>query len=434
MLISKGTFIDEKYEVMEPLGNGGFADTYLAWDIRLKRNVAMKILNDRQFVNPISQKRFIQEVDIIARLSHRDIVTVHDYGEYEGKPYLIMRFMEGGTLRELLKTQLLPLERICNIVKVIASALTYIHSANIIHRDIKPENILLDLDENVYLADFGIALILEATSQNLTKTGHAVGSYQYMAPEQWQDGNISSRTDVYQFGITVFEMLTGRRPFHGENAWVLMHKHCHEEVPSVNAFNPKLSKEFDAILSKALAKEPTERFDSVEEFAESLISVAKKTHPEILKETDFHRLKSLMLLYWKWILAGCLSIMILFAAYDGYGGTIISLTLTPTQTVTVQPILEPSSTNTSTVTWTPTITQSPTSSYTSTNTQTPTFTATATITPTNTATPSDTPTSTFTPTATLRPSPTRTPTSTPTSTFSPPQPTIPPAAPSPTID
>ncbi len=224
------------YRIIATLGQGGMAKVYRAYQENLDREVAVKVLPpwfaaDRSFV-----ERFNLEARLVARLSHPNIVTVHDASEQQGHLYIVMQLVDGGTLKHKLDQfqltgKTMETTEMINIFAQLASALAYAHEQGIIHRDIKPVNVLMDRSGRPILSDFGIAKVLASTQDNLTRPGAGVGTPEYMSPEQCQGGAIDGRADIYALGVVLFEAMTGRTPFRGNNYPALAHSHIYEMPP-----------------------------------------------------------------------------------------------------------------------------------------------------------------------------------------------------------
>lgn len=257
------------YTIREEIGRGGMATVYRAHQLSMNRDVALKMLPSQYLNQPTSLDRFKLEASIVARLEHRAIVPVHDYGEFEGIPYLVMRYMDGGSVDDLLAAGPISPERTQQIVLQIAPALDYAHRQGVLHRDLKPSNILLDANGDAYLTDFGIALILGENARSLTTSG-VVGTPSYMSPEQAQGHDLDGRSDVYALGVVLFEMLTGSRPFEGDTPYTVAVKHVTERPPSPCAINPALSRAVENVLLKALEKKRENRYATATALAEAL--------------------------------------------------------------------------------------------------------------------------------------------------------------------
>ncbi|MEM7331607.1 MAG: protein kinase [Chloroflexota bacterium] len=272
------------YDIKHSIGFGGFATVYLAYDSRLKRDIALKVMSEHLLQDPIFYERFMREVKTIAGLEHRAIVPIYDSDVHNQKPYLTMRYMRGGTLWDRLKDEgKLPLDEVVRITSRLAAGLDYAHSQQIVHRDIKPANILLDREGMPYLSDFGIAR--RNTTNPITKKNALVGSLPYMSPEQLKNEQILPQTDVYQFGVMMFELLTGRHPFIAEDVVAYLYLHTKEPIPSIHEVNPDLPAEVDEIIYKALAKDPLVRYESLSQIANDLIELAGKETTLTLKSS-----------------------------------------------------------------------------------------------------------------------------------------------------
>lgn len=251
-----------RYEVQEEIGRGGMATVYRAHDPRFKREVAIKALPPEFLHDPQFRTRFELEAQTIAALDHPSIVPVYDYGEREGQPFIVMRYMAGGSLSDRIAEGPLAIDESVAILRRIASALDHAHSLGVIHRDLKPANILFDQYNDAYLADFGIVQLAE-TSAALTGTSTIVGTPAYMSPEQVHgDIELDGRTDIYSLGIVLFEMVTGRQPYEEETPAKLMMKHVLDPVPDLREFAPDLPENLQPVISRALAKDRSERFSS----------------------------------------------------------------------------------------------------------------------------------------------------------------------------
>ena len=260
-----------RYHIIEPLGQGGMASVYKAFDTSLERHVAIKIIrpdietdNQSEFL-----KRFQREAKSLAQLDHPYILKVLDYGDQEGLPYLVMPFLEGGTLKEKMGKPM-PYNQAAALLTPIAEALDYAHKRNIIHRDVKPANILISQSGAPILSDFGIAKILvQSGSTQLTGAGVGIGTPDYMAPEQWT-GTADARTDIYSLGVVFYQMVTGRLPFSADTPAAVLIKHLRDPLPRPRTFVHDLPEVVEQVLFKALAKEPENRFQTMGEFASTL--------------------------------------------------------------------------------------------------------------------------------------------------------------------
>ncbi len=262
------------YQITELLGQGGMATVYKGYREDIDRYVAVKVLPphpglDHQFID-----RFRLEAKTIARLQHPHILPLYDYGVEDDIIYLVMAFVAGGSLADMMDKGKVPLSEIDRILRQVAGALDYAHRQGVIHRDIKPDNILLDKEGNVLLADFGIVKIVSGESDNntnpaLTQTGGLVGTPAYMAPEQGSgQSNITARADLYSLGVVVYEMLTGEPPYTADTPMQVVIKHITEPVPNPRNVNQDLTPEMQNVIQRALAKRPDDRYETVTEFAE----------------------------------------------------------------------------------------------------------------------------------------------------------------------
>jgi len=269
-----------RYHIIEPLGEGGMATVYKAYDTRLEREVAIKFIRTGQIpadhLEKI-QKRFEREAKRMAKFTHPNIVQVIDYGDYEGTPYLVMPYLAGGTLKDRLKARAgkpMPYQEAARLLVPVSLALQYAHEQETIHRDVKPANILLTNQGQPLLSDFGVAKILDLEDgQTLTGTGVGVGTPEYMAPEQWMN-KVVPQTDVYSLGVVFYEMVTGRKPYVADTPAAILVKQSTEPLLRPRDLNPELPFEVEQVLYKALAKDPLQRYVTMEQFAATLERLA----------------------------------------------------------------------------------------------------------------------------------------------------------------
>ena len=266
-----------RYHVIEPLGQGGMAAVYKAFDTTLERNVAIKIIrSDRKEGTEQNDflRRFQREARALAQLDHPYILKVLDYGEQEGTPYLVMPYIQGGTLKDKLGSPM-PFRQAAALLAPVAQALDYAHQRGIIHRDVKPANILISESGAPLLSDFGIAKIISGggESTQLTATGVGIGTPDYMAPEQWM-GKADGCTDIYSLGVVFFQMVTGRLPFTAETPAAVLIMHMQDPLPRPSDFVPDLPEAVEQVIFKALAKDPADRFESMGAFAGALERIA----------------------------------------------------------------------------------------------------------------------------------------------------------------
>ncbi len=265
-----------RYEIKELLGEGGMATVYKAYDTRLEREVALKVIR-RDAFTPAEMdmllKRFEREAKLLGRLSHPNIVGVIDYGEHEGLPYLVMVYVSGGTLRQRLGKPI-PWREAVQTILPVARALEYVHEHNIINRDVKPSNILMTNKGQPMLSDFGLVKIfgekaVGETSSSLTSSGTGLGTPDYMAPEQWT-GEATALSDLYSLGVVLYEMITGHRPYMADTPAGVLLKQATESLPLPKSYIPDLPMDVESVLLKVLAKQPEDRYPDVNAFADEL--------------------------------------------------------------------------------------------------------------------------------------------------------------------
>jgi len=268
-MIIKGQKINERYQIIRTIGEGGMANVYLAHDTILDRNVAVKILrgdlaDDEKFV-----RKFQREAISASSLAHPNIVEMYDVGEDNGKYFIVMEYIDGKTLKSLIKKRgSLIVPEVIDIMLQLTSAIACAHDSYIIHRDIKPQNVMILDDGRVKITDFGIAIATNATE--LTQTNSIMGSVHYLPPEQANGSGATIKSDIYSLGILMYELLTGKVPFKGESAVEIALKQMKEKIPSVRKSNPDVPQSIENIVIKATAKNPKNRYDSVSEMYEDL--------------------------------------------------------------------------------------------------------------------------------------------------------------------
>lgn len=268
-MVVKGQMINERYQIIRLIGEGGMANVYLAHDIILDRMVAVKILrgdlsDDEKFV-----RRFQREAIAASSLTHPNIVGMYDVGEDNGDYFIVMEYIDGKTLKSLIKKRgALTLPEVIDIITQLLDGVKCAHDSYIIHRDIKPQNVLILDDGTVKITDFGIATALN--NNELTQTNSVMGSVHYLPPEQANGKNSTVKSDIYSIGIMMYELLTGKLPFKGDNAVEIAIKQMREEIPSVCLINPEIPQSIENIILKACAKNPKNRYDSVAEMQDDL--------------------------------------------------------------------------------------------------------------------------------------------------------------------
>ena len=282
-MLSKGQKINDRYEIIKTIGEGGMANVYLANDTILDRKVAIKVLrgdlsNDEKFI-----RRFKREALSVSNLSHPNIVEVYDVGEEDGNYYIVMEYIEGKTLKQLLqKRGALTLNEVIDIMTQLTDGLAHAHEAYIIHRDIKPQNIMIEDNGLVKITDFGIAMALNSTQ--LTQTNSVMGSVHYLPPEQANGKGSTVKSDIYSLGILMYELLTGSVPFEGESAVSIALKHFQNDIPSVRQRHPEIPQPLENVVLKATAKEITDRYKTVNEM---YADISTSLNPERANEPIF---------------------------------------------------------------------------------------------------------------------------------------------------
>jgi serine/threonine-protein kinase len=316
-----GKILSNRYELIEEIGVGGMAKVYKGKDILLNRTVAVKILREQYASDSNFVRHFRKEAQAVASLSHPNIVSMYDVGEDKGIHYLVMEYIEGSNLKNVIKEKgFLDIKKSLKIITQICDALEHAHSNKVVHRDIKPHNILITPKGQVKVTDFGIArAVTEAT---VTYTGSMVGSVHYISPEQARGKITDYKSDIYSAGIVLYEMLTGKVPFSGDSPIAIALKHIQENVPSIKKLNPNIPDNLIYIIEKSLNKNPEERFNSASEMKDFLIDVFHETNNivDVKGEKDNNLNKKRKLKPLGWILIFGIIIGLFYGAYLGVMG------------------------------------------------------------------------------------------------------------------
>lgn len=402
-MVDIGSLADRRfgrYILQELIGSGATSVVYRAHDIELDRYVAFKVLSRDLITDLNNDHRFIQEAKILAKLEHPNIVPIYDYGQIEGIYFIVMRLLVGGSLEKHLRENNFTLEESATVLDQLAGALDYLHSQSVVHRDIKASNVLFDQHSNAYLADFGLAKILNITS-DLTMTGRILGTPPYMAPELWRDDEATPSSDIYALGVLMYRAISGSLPFEANSQLALMRKHFYATPTPLQQLKSDVSPEIDSAVVTALAKKSEQRYSSARAFAQAFRGALSQpagtvSHlpahmpptqksddgpteiiPPTAPVTPSDGNRSTMKVK---IIIGALLSLLLFSL------VVVSIILlrgtgssTPTPTPFINSVVNPT-----TLTGTPTYIPTPTSTNTPTNP--------ATVTPTNTALPATVPT------------------------------------------
>jgi serine/threonine-protein kinase len=260
----------DRYELEELCGSGGMSSVFRAHDRLLDRYVAIKLLHDRFADDDETVARFRREARTVAQLSHPHVVTVIDRGEENGRQFIVFEYVDGENLKELVgRAGRLPVRRALELAVAIAEGLAFAHAHGLVHRDVKPQNVLLSSEGEIKVTDFGIARSLDV-EHGVTQTGTVLGTSNYIAPEQARGQPVTPLTDVYALGVVLWELLAGEVPFPGENFVAVALRHINEPPPSLVALRPEVSPRLAAAVARALAKEPRDRFPSMDAFAAEL--------------------------------------------------------------------------------------------------------------------------------------------------------------------
>jgi serine/threonine protein kinase len=271
------------YEVIEKQGQGGMATVYRGYHAALDRFVALKLLNPAYTEDSNFLARFQREARVVARLEHPNIVPIYDFAEHEGTPYLVMKFIDGETLKQRLFRGPLTLEEGLRIIRDVGNALMHAHDQGVLHRDIKPSNVLIDEDGSVFLADFGLARLARMGASTLSSE-MLLGTPHYISPEQAQgESDLDERTDIYSFGAVLYELVVGQVPFDGDTPFSIIHDHIYEPLPDPRSINPDVPEPVERVLKKALAKPKAERYEYVERLLAAFLAAATGDQVGVLR-------------------------------------------------------------------------------------------------------------------------------------------------------
>ena len=267
------------YRIIEQLGQGGMATVFKAYHPNLDRYVAIKVLHPAFKLDPQFLERFQREARVVAKLDHPNIVPVFDYADHNGQSYLVMKFIEGETLKAVIDRQWPSKEQILGIVGSVGNALTYAHSKGVLHRDVKPSNILLAEPGGVYLADFGLARMAEAGESTLS-SDQLLGTPHYISPEQARgEKDLDAGTDIYSLGIVLYQLAVGRVPYSSDTPFSIIHDHIYTPLPLPRSINEKIPEDLERVLLKALAKDRKDRFASVQDLVDAFDNAARGISP-----------------------------------------------------------------------------------------------------------------------------------------------------------
>ncbi len=329
------------YRIIEQLGQGGMATVFKAYHAALDRYVALKVLHPAFNQDQTFTARFQREARVVAKLEHSNIVPIYDYSEHEARPYLVMKYIEGDTLKARLNQGPLKSNEIEDVINSIGSALAYAHRQGILHRDIKPSNVMIATDGSMYLADFGLARIAQAGESTMSSDS-IMGTPQYISPEQAMGiKDLDAGTDIYSFGVMLYEMVVGQVPFSADTPFSIIHDHIYTPLPLPRKVNPNVPEPVQRVLLKALAKNRLDRYETVEEMVAAFKdawteagvpmqgtsimmrpgvyktepAVVKTQRAEPVKETGTAKGEAKKRSPWKWIGIGVTSILCLAVAF-----------------------------------------------------------------------------------------------------------------------
>src|SRR5580704_1902322 len=271
--LGPGSQFGPRYRIEAVIGEGGMGKVYKAHDSDLDRTVALKLVRPELAKDGNSLQRFKQELLLASSISHRNILRIHDLGDVDGVKFISMAFVQGMDLHDLIEKQgRLPIERATNIAKQLAGALEAAHAEGVVHRDLKPRNVLIDVDDHIFVSDFGLAKSLDSDKTGMTRVGEVLGTPRYMSPEQAESKSADNRSDIYSLGIILYEMLTGEVPFTGESSLQVMFQHVQQQPKNPRLLNPDIPEYLATVILKCLEKDPALRYQSAAELLQDLES------------------------------------------------------------------------------------------------------------------------------------------------------------------
>src|SRR6202451_2700538 len=269
--ITLGSDFGPRYRIDALLGQGGMGRVYKAYDKELNRTVAIKVVRQGVMGEADALNRFKQELVLASKISHKNILRIHDLGEVDGMKFITMAYVEGQDLHQIIKANpKLPLERALKFATQLAGALAAAHAEDVVHRDLKPQNILLDKNDQVYIADFGLAKSYAAGAVGMTQTGAFLGTPRYMSPEQVEGKPTDGRSDLYAFGLILYEMVAGDVPFTGESTLKVMYQRLQERPKSPKSANPSIPTWLERVIMRCLEKDPEDRYQNAYEILADL--------------------------------------------------------------------------------------------------------------------------------------------------------------------
>ena len=294
--LGPGSQFGPRYRIDSVIGEGGMGKVYKAYDSDLDRTVALKLVRPELAKDASSLQRFKQELLLASRISHRNILRIHDLGDVNGVKFISMAFVQGMDLHDLIAKQgRLPIERAVNIAKQLTGALEAAHAEGVVHRDLKPRNVLIDVDDHIYVSDFGLAKSLDADKTGMTRVGEVLGTPRYMSPEQAESKAADNRSDIYSLGIIFYEMLTGEVPFTAESSLQVMFQHVQQQPKDPRLLNPEIPEYLATIILKCLEKDPALRYQNAQELMQDLESGTPPTRIVRLRQAEMG--------YPKWLFA-----------------------------------------------------------------------------------------------------------------------------------